>query len=74
MDQPLTALRDYRARERKTLDDIVEALWKRCKYRTTRASLSRIENGKQPATLDLLRHLRTVTGLSIGELAQEAAE
>jgi transcriptional regulator with XRE-family HTH domain len=74
MDTPLTALRDYRKRENKTLDDIVEALQIQCNFKTTKASLSRIENGKQPANLDLLRHLRTVTGLTIGELAQEAAE
>lgn len=74
MELPLTALREYREREGKTLDDIVAALKKQCRYDTTRATLSRIENGKLPVSLEMLRHLRKVTGLTIAELASEAAE
>jgi transcriptional regulator with XRE-family HTH domain len=73
MGVPLTALRDYREREGKTLDDIVSALKKRCDYDTTRATLSRIETGNIQPSLELLRHLRKVTGLTIAQLASEAA-
>lgn len=70
----LAALREYRVGADKTLDDLVADLKKKRGFRTTKATLSRIENGEHPVSLEMLPHLRAVTGLSGAQLRPDLAE
>lgn len=75
MKQPLTALTEYRRQNgRMTLDDLVAALLKQRRFKTTKATLSRIENGVHPVSDDLLPHLVAVTGLSGHTLRPDIAK
>lgn len=72
---PLTALTDYRRQnDRMTLDDLVVALLDKREFKTTKATLSRIENGEHPVSIELLPHLMAVTGLSAQVLRPDIAE
>lgn len=73
MRQPLTVLTEYRRDHGMSLDDMVDALRKLRGFSTSKATLSRVEAGEFPVSLEMLPHLIAVTGLSGRELRPDIA-